>query len=517
MADDILIYGLGDSPEEAEMSHDKHLSHLMQRVVERNMKLNPAKVQFKLKRIRFMGHIITEDGVQPDPKKVEAIVQNSKPDDKRSVQRFLSMVNYLHPFCPSLPDVVCPLHNLTKPDVQFVWASTHEEAWQTAKSLIADAPCLAYFDPKKPIILQVDASESGLGEAILQPTDHGRLQPVAYTSSTMRPNEVLWAQIEKETLAIYVACEKWDLWLYGKQITIHTDHQPLETIFKKPLSKAPRRLQRLLMRLQRYDTDVVYKKGSSLVLTDTLSRAPLSSIECRERNDFEVFRLEVERLDAMPNPQLLPRTTLDLQGATRKYPDLVHLTKVTSSGWPDKKSQLPSCLKPYWCFRDEMSIHNGVIYRGNQAVIPTSMYGEMLAKIHASHAGAESNIRMAKGIVCWPGMQSAIKDMCQSCEKCHQFGRENTREPMKSQPIPQYPWQFISQDLFEFESSNYLVTVDHYSDFIELDELDNTLSSTVVKCSKSNFSRHGIPEILLSDNGPDLSVLSLQRFVTYMV
>ena len=186
------------------------------------------------------------------------------------------------------------MHNLTKPDVQFIWASTHEEAWQTAKSLIADAPCLAYFDPKKPIILQVDASESGLGGAMLQPTDHGRLQPVAYTSSTMRPNEVLWAQIEKEILAICAACEKWDLWLYGKQITIHTDHQPLETIFKKPLSEAPRGLQRLLMRLQRYDIDVVYKKGSSLVLAYTLSRAPLSSIESIERNNFEVFRLEVD-------------------------------------------------------------------------------------------------------------------------------------------------------------------------------------------------------------------------------
>ena len=95
---------------------------------------------------------------------------------------------------------------------------------------------------------------------MLQPADHVRLQPVTYTSSTMRPNEVLWAQIEKETLAMCAACEKWDQWLYGKQMTIHTDHQPFETIFKKPLFKAPRRLQRLLMRLQRYNINVVYKK-----------------------------------------------------------------------------------------------------------------------------------------------------------------------------------------------------------------------------------------------------------------
>ena len=135
---------------------------------------------------------------------------------------------------------------LTKSDVQFDWANTQEEAWRKAKSLIADSPCSAYFDPKKPIILQVDASETGLSGAMLQPADHDGLQPVAYTLFTVRPNEVLWAQIEKETLAICAACEKWDLWLYGKQITIHTDDQPFETIFKKPLFKVPRRL---LMRL----------------------------------------------------------------------------------------------------------------------------------------------------------------------------------------------------------------------------------------------------------------------------
>ena len=92
--------------------------------------------------------------------------------------------------------------------------------------------------------------------------------------------------------------------------------------------------------------------------------------------------------------------------------------------------------------------------------------------------------------------------MCQNCGRCAQFGREDTKEAMKSQPVPQYPWQFVSQDLFQFESSNYLVTVDHYSDFTELDELDNTLSSTVVKQAKSHFARHGIPGVLLSDNGP---------------
>jgi hypothetical protein len=208
IADDVLIYGLGSSPEEAEAAHDKHLNYFMKRVLERNLKLNPSKVQFKLRKIRFMGHVITEDGVLPDPGKVESIIEMPIPYDKRSVKRFLGMVNYLHTFCPALSDVVHPLQNLIKSDIQFVWSEVHEKAFKKAKELIANAPCLAHFDPSKLVVLQVDASETGLGGAMLQTTVQGKLQPVAFTSSTMRPNEILWAQIEKETLAISAACEK---------------------------------------------------------------------------------------------------------------------------------------------------------------------------------------------------------------------------------------------------------------------------------------------------------------------
>lgn len=99
--------------------------------------------------------------------------------------------------------------------------------------------CLAYFDVNKPITLQVDASQNGLGAALLQPNDFGHLQPVAYTSCKLRPNEELWAQIENEWLSIVAVCDKWDQWIYGREIHVQSDHQPLETSFKKPVHAAP--------------------------------------------------------------------------------------------------------------------------------------------------------------------------------------------------------------------------------------------------------------------------------------
>jgi transposase InsO family protein len=434
-----------------------------------------------------------------------------EPKDKLGVQRFIGMITYLSSFCPKLAEAVHPLHELTKPDMVFMWAETHATAFKEAKQLMASTPCLAYFDVSKPVTLQVDASETGLGGALLQPDDSGKLQPVAFSSGTMRPNEVNWAQIEKETLAICAACEKWDLWLYGKAITIHTDHQPLEIIFKKPLAKAPRRLQKLMMRLQRYNLTVVYKKGSSLVLADTLSRAQLPNTQDHKSSNFELFRLEVQSVEAQ-HSQITPKTIAALQEATKGDVTMQLLAQTICEGWPKEKSQLPSGLSPYWVCRDEMSITDGIVYRGLQAVVPVSMQKAMLLKIHYSHLGAESNIRMCKDIIFWPGMQAAIKDECSNCGICAQYASENPKEPMKSQPIPQYPWQIVSQDLFQWGSSHYLITVDHYSDFIEVDELNDTLSSTVITHTKAHFARHGIPEILLTDNGPQFISVDFASF-----
>ena len=130
-------------------------------------------------------------------------------------------------------------------------APVHTAAFEKAIELISTAPCLTFFNTEKPVVLQVDASDSGLGVVLLQPDATGKLQPVSFTSCQLKPNEVLWAQIEKEALAICAACKKWDLWLYGKEISVHSDHQPLEIIFKKPLAKAPKRLQKIMLRLQR--------------------------------------------------------------------------------------------------------------------------------------------------------------------------------------------------------------------------------------------------------------------------
>ena len=161
-------------------------------------------------------------------------------------------------------------------------------------------------------------------------------------------------------------------------------------------------------------------------------------------------------------------------------------------------------------------LQTDIIYKGHLTIIPQSMHKDMLLKIHNNHFGAESNIRMAKNVLFWPGIWRNIRDMCNMCPDCARYQNTAPQEPMKSLPVPTLPWQIISQDLFEYKHQPYLVTVCHFTDWIEVDQLPDTLSSTVVQCTKAHFARFGISEILHSDNGSQFLSHDFNQFaLTY--
>ena len=173
------------------------------------------------------------------------------------------MYNYLSQFTPNLAEIVKPLTELTHVNAVWSWSSWHDQAFREAKRVIANVTTLKFFYVNKPCVLQVDASDTGLGGAMFQEG-----QPVAFTSSTLSATEINYAPIEKECLAIKVACTKFHQYLYGKRdVVVHSDHQPLETIFKKPLH--------MMLQLQPFKFTVVCKKGKYMYLADTLSRAAL--------------------------------------------------------------------------------------------------------------------------------------------------------------------------------------------------------------------------------------------------
>ena len=244
VADDILTIGNGATMEEAVRDHDAKLKALLKRCREKHIKLNHEKIDFKKTSMPYIGHLLTSEGVKADPSKIEAILSLPKPEDVAGVRHIMGTVNYLAKFLPRLSDVLKPLRELTRKNSRFAWTTQHDAALGEIKQLVTKPPVLKYYEPEKPLVLQCDASEKGLGASLLQ---EGR--PIAYASRALTPAECNYAQIEKELLAIVFGVERFHQYTYGRKVTVDSDHKPLEMISRKHLASAPRRLQKMLMRL----------------------------------------------------------------------------------------------------------------------------------------------------------------------------------------------------------------------------------------------------------------------------
>ena len=260
---------------------------------------------------------------------------------------------------------------------------------------------------------------------------------------------------------IVTCMNKWHQYLYGKRdITVHTDHQPLETIFKKSLSKAPCRLQRMMLKLQQYQFTVTYKKGKRLHVADTLSRAALNDPTSTRIQQAEVCRLELAEMDLKPN-QVTADTLQRIRSETSKDPALIALHQMVMNGWPEERKEVPEQLRLYWGCRDEIFVYDGVPCKSHQVIVPASLRAEMLNKFHKAHQGSDSSIRRAHEYLFGPGMQAAIRETCLACGTCAQYLAERPKEPMLSHSIPSRPWLKLSADLFQLDGQHILVVVDH--------------------------------------------------------
>ena len=200
---DILLYGEGDTYEEASRDHDAKLHKLMMRCREQKVKLNKDKMKLCLDQVPYIGQLLTSQGLKPDHEKVKAFIEMPKPSDVAGVRRFIDFVNSLSKFMPRLSEICEPLRCLTMKDVEWQWTEHQEQAFNKLKQLVTEAPVLKYFEPKEELALQSDVSDTGLG-AIL--TQSG--QPIAFGSGALSHAETRYAEIEKELLGVVFRLKK---------------------------------------------------------------------------------------------------------------------------------------------------------------------------------------------------------------------------------------------------------------------------------------------------------------------
>ena len=176
------------------------------------------------------------------------------------------------------------------------------------------------------------------------------------------------------------------------------------------------------------------------------------------------------------------------------------------------KASLPLSLTPYFNYRDELSVQDGIALRGEQVVIPTSMRHKMKMKVHAGHTGINSCLRRAQELIYWPGISAEIRQYVETCDVCASYASKQPEELLHLHDVPSRPWQKVGKDIFTISGINYLVMVDYFSQFFEVDYLQEITSADVITKLKHHFSRHDIPDTVISDNGSQYSSSEFSRF-----
>ena len=383
IADDIVISG--KTAEE----HDRSLHNMMSRCQNTGLRLNPDKCFIKQEKIKFYRLFCGPDGIQPDPDKVTALKQMAPPTSSKELQAFLGLATYMAPFIPNLSHHTASLRQLLKKENQFDWNASHQDVFNRIKSSISNKVTLTYFDPQKETVLQVDASTKGLGATLMQDN-----KPVAFASKALTDTESRYANIERELLAVVYGWEKFHTYLYGRSFTVQSDHKPLESIHLKHLTSAPPRLQRMLLRLQPYDLKIKYRPGAEMEIADALSR--LSPHETEPVQDMDVQIHEV-------CPQFNNKILQEIRMATSTDPELKELMDMIHIGWPINIRQISETLKPYWTFRDEITVEDGIVLKGQRIIFPSSMQHTIFTKLHAGHQGTEKTKLRARTAVYWRG------------------------------------------------------------------------------------------------------------------
>ena len=304
MADDVGVFGL------TEQEHNANLHQLMLAARKHGVDFNGDKCNTNTSKLHFFGLVFDANGVDPDTARIDDIRSMTKPADADELCEFLGVSTYMSQFIPKLSANTVTLRDLLKKDAPFPWNSSHDKAFESTKMLICRELTLAYFKPGADTVIRVDASGCGSGAVLMQTGKH-----IAFASKSLSDCETGYANIERDMFAVVFGCERFLTYVYGVRFTVESDHKPLEMIILKNLAAASQRLQRMLLRIQPYDVQILYRPANDVALADTLPRQPCP--------DNKTIELDVQ----ISHVQFSTWKLDDLRRETRNDSELQNLLK----------------------------------------------------------------------------------------------------------------------------------------------------------------------------------------------
>ena len=375
ITDDVLVYG--SMYEEFKTNVLAFLDHCVQE----DMHLNLDKVKLDCPEVPFFRNVLSKDGLSPDTKKVELILQWPMPMNQMELQFFLGTVNYLSHFLAFLSEFCVPLQALLKKGTEFVWTTVHQHMFDQIKLHVSNDVKLQFYDANKPLYIEVDTSKKGIGGVMLQgdsivpntaKSDEipMNLRPISYASKTLLSTKSNYSNIECELLGLLFAMTHFKHFTYGRLIHIITDHKPLVSLFRKSLVDSSPRLTRMLIQLLDYTLDMRYQPGAQMHLSNAISR--LLTNDFNTGSTIKNLDVSVHVIEELTGFNSL--SVAKICDCTTKNLSMQQLIQHINDGFPDSSAKCPEAIHPYFSFRDELSICNGIVLKGhNRIIIPESL------------------------------------------------------------------------------------------------------------------------------------------------
>ena len=327
--DDVICYS---------NTFEQHLGHLREvlgRFRKANLKLHPRKCHFAVKKVTFLGHVLSPEGIKPNPDKVEVIKSYPKPKNLKQVRGFLGLTGFYRKYIKHYAIIAQPLYNLTKKDVTFKWSDECQEAFDKLKNHITSESILAFPDFNKPFVLATDASKLGIGACLSQVQD-GEMKPIAFTGRGLSKAEGNYNVTEQELLAIVYAVQKFKVYLLGQKFKIDTDHKALKWLLSQNDTEG--RIARWVNILQQYQFEVCHIKGKDNAVPDALSRRPYDTL----RTEVDEVIDQFPDLDAI-GAAMIKETAADKKAKSKRK---VSKSKRSKKSKKSKKEEIPVLPEP---------------------------------------------------------------------------------------------------------------------------------------------------------------------------
>lgn len=499
--DDIIIAA------ESTAEMEKLLLMVFERMSKFNLRINAEKSEFFRTSIEFLGHEISEKGIGPNTKKIKAMWEAPKPNNVKELQSLIGMVGYYAKFLPRLNELLVPMFTLMKKNEPWNWSKQHQEAFEKLKNLIKNHQLLTHYDPKKPLILLCDASDTGICGVLCHLDEETGLEiPILFFSRVLSAAEKNYPILHREALALIYSLEKCQYYIYGKKVICYTDHKPLLGILgNKPWpSLVVNRLQRYQIRASVFDFELRYRKGTLNVLADFGSRYP-----AQEKPDIE-DKLEESRteINYLNNSRELNLKWIADEISKDEY--LKQLRDYVMNGWPN---DIPKNYKHWYKNQIALSVEDNCLIFNHRVWIPSSLRKLALETLHQGHVGIGKMKILAQNHIFWPGMSKDIEQYVASCDACMTVRKRAARDEFSPWQRADEPWERIHIDFFHFQHQTFLIVVDSLTRWLEIKKMNSTEAEKVTTVLKVLFEMFGDPRTLVADNGPPFNSKQFRDFL----